>query len=67
MLANYTTYDQLFRLETEAESLEVPSGKASSRLARFTELHPYEVPEVVALRIEEGHNRYLDWVIGSVY
>ena len=42
VLANYTTYEQLFRLETAAEeTIEVPSGQASRRLARFTELHPY--------------------------
>jgi len=42
VLANYTTYEQLFRLETAAAgTIEVPSGQASRRLARFTELHPY--------------------------
>jgi periplasmic divalent cation tolerance protein len=30
--------------------------------ARILELHPYEVPEVVAVRVEQGHQAYLDWV-----
>ena len=34
--------------------------------ARIVELHPYEVPEVVALPIERGHAAYLDWLTGSV-
>jgi type I restriction enzyme, R subunit len=52
VLANYTTYDQLFRLETEAAAMEVPSGKASSRLARFTELHPYVKTQKAAVVVE---------------
>jgi periplasmic divalent cation tolerance protein len=34
--------------------------------ARVVELHPYEVPEVVALPIEAGHAPYLDWIKASV-
>jgi hypothetical protein len=33
VLANYTIYQRLFRLETDAERLEVPPGKASNRVA----------------------------------
>ena len=39
----------------------------SDRLEELTEvlveLHPYDVPEVIALPILEGHQPYLDWVI----
>ncbi len=53
VLANYTTYQQLFRLETAAEeTIEVPSGQASRRLARFTELHPYVKSQKAAVVIE---------------
>jgi periplasmic divalent cation tolerance protein len=34
--------------------------------ARVVELHPYEVPEVVALPIEAGHTPYLAWLTASV-
>lgn len=30
--------------------------------ARVVELHPYEVPEVVALNITAGHAPYLAWI-----
>ena len=30
--------------------------------SRVTELHGYEVPEVIALPIVAGHTPYLDWV-----
>lgn len=29
-------------------------------------LHPYELPEVIALPIEAGHQAYLDWLDESV-
>ena len=34
--------------------------------ARICELHPYQVPEVVALPVSEAHRPYLDWVAQSV-
>jgi len=32
---------------------------------RVTELHSYEVPEVVSIAIAGGSRRYLDWLLGS--
>ena len=29
---------------------------------RVRELHPYEVPEVIAIKISEGSIPYLDWI-----
>ena len=38
-----------------------------SRLTdRLVELHPYDVPEVVAVDAAGGHAPYLDWVSGEV-
>ena len=34
--------------------------------ARVVELHPYELPEVIALPVERGHAPYLDWIMASV-
>lgn len=33
--------------------------------AAIVELHPYEVPEVIALPILEGHAPYLEWVLAA--
>ncbi len=33
---------------------------------RITELHPYEVPEIIALPILIGNNAYLNWVEENV-
>lgn len=35
-------------------------------LARLSELHPYEVPECVAVRIAAGAPRYLAWLEESL-
>jgi periplasmic divalent cation tolerance protein len=32
----------------------------------LVEMHPYEVPELVAVDIAEGHAAYLDWLRESV-
>jgi len=29
---------------------------------RILELHPYDVPEVIAIPVEQGHGAYLDWI-----
>ena len=34
--------------------------------AKIQELHPYEVPEIVALPLAAGLPAYLDWVVDSV-
>lgn len=34
--------------------------------ARVVELHPYQVPEVIALPIVEGSAPYLEWLRGAV-
>ncbi len=33
---------------------------------RVRAIHSYEVPEVIALRIDQGSGPYLDWLAGSV-
>jgi periplasmic divalent cation tolerance protein len=58
------------RVEDASEALLVlktPAFRMKELVDRVCELHPYEVPEVVALRVEEGNTSYLDWVVGSVY
>lgn len=49
----------LMILKTTADGLQ-----ALTR--RIVELHPYEVPEVLALDVRDGHSAYLDWVRAEV-
>ena len=34
--------------------------------ARVKELHPYDVPEIIAIPVERGSKEYLDWLNSSV-
>jgi periplasmic divalent cation tolerance protein len=34
--------------------------------ARVVALHPYQVPEVLALPVSDGHAPYLEWLFGAV-
>ena len=56
-------------VEREREVLMVfkTTSEAVGRLrTRLIELHPYEVPEVVALDVRDGHEPYLEWVRSMV-
>jgi len=33
---------------------------------RITELHPYEIPEIITVDIDSGSKVYLNWVDGSL-
>ncbi|AEB94594.1 MAG: divalent-cation tolerance protein CutA [Metallosphaera sp.] len=35
-------------------------------ISRLRELHPYKVPEILALAIDNGFKPYLEWISGSV-
>lgn len=53
------------RIEREEESLLViktTPGKVKEIIAALEELHPYEVPELLSLPVEQGAQPYLEWV-----
>jgi periplasmic divalent cation tolerance protein len=33
---------------------------------RILALHPYELPEFISVRIQDGHDKYLNWIINSL-
>jgi periplasmic divalent cation tolerance protein len=45
--------------------LKTPSDCLAAARERLVELHPYEVPEVIALPVADGHHPYLQWVVDS--
>jgi periplasmic divalent cation tolerance protein len=49
----------LLLIKTTAQRLE-------ALRARLLELHPYDVPELIALPIERGHAAYLAWLREAV-
>ena len=64
----------IYRWQGNVEEAQETLLVLKTARARFNEivdrvraLHPYEVPEVVAVPIEAGFDGYLDWVVGSLY
>lgn len=64
----------IYRWQGNVEEAQETLLVLKTARARFKEivdrvraLHPYEVPEVVAVPIEAGFDGYLDWVVGSLY
>jgi periplasmic divalent cation tolerance protein len=54
----------------EAEEVLLVMKTTEERLAALEaavrELHSYDVPEFLALRVDSGSRLYLDWLFGSV-
>ena len=53
------------RLADESEVvvlLKTRSARLESLQAAFGELHPYKVPELLALPVSAGLDKYLDWI-----
>ncbi len=54
------------RVDTEVECLVLLKTRDSrlDQLARrLDELHPYDVPELLAMKVDRGAIAYLDWVV----
>jgi periplasmic divalent cation tolerance protein len=46
--------------------IKTRSERIEGLRAALAELHPYELPELVALEITDGLGPYLEWLDGSV-
>ena len=56
-------------IQDEAESLAIiktTADRYAALAARIAELHPYEVPEIIAVPLAGGHAPYLAWLTGQV-
>jgi len=57
------------KIETSSEVLALlksTTWKYQLLEARILELHPYEVPEIISIRIDSGNLEYLRWIEQSV-
>lgn len=45
--------------------LKTRSARLETLRAAFAELHPYKVPELLALPVEAGLEKYLEWINGE--
>lgn len=64
-----STYRWQGAATTEREDLlliKTTAGRLDALKARLLALHPYELPELIAIPVELGHAAYLDWVRQNV-
>jgi periplasmic divalent cation tolerance protein len=60
-------WDGAVREESETLVLcKTTQGNVDRVLERISELHPYDVPEILALPVAAGSERYLAWVADEV-
>jgi len=45
--------------------LKTRSARLEQLQAAFKELHPYKVPELLALAVDTGLEKYLEWINGE--
>jgi periplasmic divalent cation tolerance protein len=53
------------KINTDSESLLIIKTRAdlvADLIARIKEVHPYDVPEIIAFQIKEGNPEYLRWI-----
>ena len=64
-----STYRWQGAVTTDNESLlliKTSAGALEALTRRVLALHPYDLPEVIAVPVEGGHAAYLDWVRANV-
>jgi len=47
--------------------LKVPAKRFPELRDRVAAIHPYELPEVIALPVVDGLERYVSWIVQSMY
>lgn len=60
-----STYRWQDAVQTDSEELLLIKTSAARLTAlerRLLELHPYDVPELIAVPVTQGYEAYLDWV-----
>ena len=68
MLPVHSIYRWKGAVEDQKEVMMViktPEGRLDAMTERVRELHPYEVPEIIALPVVGGNSDYLRWVAES--
>jgi periplasmic divalent cation tolerance protein len=63
-----STYRWQGRVVEAAEVLllvKTTAGRQADLIQRLAQLHPYEVPEIVAIGLDAGLPAYLDWLAGE--
>lgn len=62
MVSVYRWQGGIQRDEEALIVIKTTADRLPALQSRAVELHPYDVPEVLALPVSDGHAEYLDWV-----
>jgi periplasmic divalent cation tolerance protein len=65
VLSRYRWKGRLQKDEETLLVLKTEQARVAEVIAALKELHPYEVPELLSLPVEEGAEAYLRWVAGE--
>lgn len=60
--AIYRWNNQLMREEETVAVLKLRASKTTRLKERIRAIHPYEIPGLVFLKVEDGHPAFLQWV-----
>jgi len=61
----YTWKDEIEEGEETMAVMKTRTSLAGEVIERIVALHPYDVPEAISVRIDDGHLPYLEWIAGS--
>ena len=62
----YRWQDEVEQADEILMVIKTTAGKVDALTARVAQLHPYEVPEVIALEAEGVSDAYMAWLEGGV-
>lgn len=60
-----STYRWQGKVTTDSEQLlliKTTAARFEALRERLLALHPYDLPELIAVPVEHGHGAYLDWI-----
>ena len=66
VVSHYRFRGELHRDEERLLVIKTRAERLAALRAALLELHPYELPELVALQVSAGHAPYLAWLDESV-
>jgi periplasmic divalent cation tolerance protein len=65
VVSHYRWRDALQRDQEQLLVIKTRGSRLDALRAAFAELHPYELPELVALEMADGSRAYLRWLDGE--
>ena len=66
VVSHYRYQGELHREQEQLLVIKTRAERMDALRAALAELHPYQVPELVALEITSGSDAYLKWLDASV-